>query len=186
MRLPRRFLPPVRPERLIAVVAAIVFAAVEFGGGTAAQANPPKVHAMTKREHTIAAAVLSALNAERKAHHLRPLRANPDLDKSARRHDIAMMKANTLSHQLPGEPVFTRRIRRAGYRWRWAGENIAWNALMTVRGAVMLERLMYREKPPNDEHRLNILSRHFRDVGVDVYLDSRHHKLWLTEDFGHH
>jgi len=188
--LPRRsFLPAVRPERFLAAVAAIAIAAVEFSGAGVAAAHtakPPKVHAITKHERAIASAVLTALNAERHAHHLSPLHANADLEKSARRHDVAMMKANTLSHQLPGEPPFTTRIRRAGYKWHWAGENIAWNALMTTRGAVLLERLMYREKPPNDEHRLNILSTHYRDIGVDVYLDSTHHKLWLTEDFGHH
>jgi uncharacterized protein YkwD len=44
---------------------------------------------------------------------------------------------------------------------------------------------MYNETPPNDGHRLNILNTHYRNVGVDVYFDKVHHKLWLTTDFGH-
>jgi uncharacterized protein YkwD len=49
---------------------------------------------------------------------------------------------------------------------------------------VQLELLMYREKPPNDGHRRNILNHGFRNVGVDIYVDAAHHKLWLTTDFG--
>ena len=94
-----------------------------------------------------------------------------------------MARANQLSHQLPGEADFTRRIDKAGYHWTYAGENIAWNSVMTKRGVVALEKLMYHEQPPNDGHRQNILSRHFRNVGVDVYIDRTHHKVWLTTDF---
>ena len=43
---------------------------------------------------------------------------------------------------------------------------------------------MYNEVPPNDGHRVNILSHTFRQVGIDVYYDARHHKLWFTQDFG--
>jgi uncharacterized protein YkwD len=42
---------------------------------------------------------------------------------------------------------------------------------------------MLGETPPNDGHRRNILSATFAVVGVDVYLDSTHGRLWLTEDF---
>jgi uncharacterized protein YkwD len=44
--------------------------------------------------------------------------------------------------------------------------------------------MMFRERPPNDGHRLNILSRTFRNVGIDVYFDNAHHKMWFTQDFG--
>ena len=38
-------------------------------------------------------------------------------------------------------------------------------------------------RPPNDGHRRNILSSTFTVVGVDIYLDPAHGRLWLTEDF---
>jgi uncharacterized protein YkwD len=95
-----------------------------------------------------------------------------------------MAAYNEMSHQLPGEPDFTTRMSNAGYQWSWAGENIAWNSEMTLPGVTLLQRLMYHEKPPNDAHRLNILSTHYRNIGVDVYLDRAHHKVWLTTDFG--
>jgi uncharacterized protein YkwD len=104
---------------------------------------------------------------------------------SAHRHNMRMEYYDTMSHQLPGEADFGRREINAGYYWNYAGENIAWNSDMTKSGVLLLERLMYNETPPDNGHRLNILSSHFRHVGVDVEMDWTHHKVWLTTDFGH-
>jgi uncharacterized protein YkwD len=95
-----------------------------------------------------------------------------------------MARHNTMSHQLPGEAYFSSRISKAGYNWEYAGENIGWNSSITKRGVLTLEKIMYSEQAPNDGHRLNILDKHYRDVGVDVYVDKKHHKVWLTTDFG--
>lgn len=130
-----------------------------------------------------AASMLTLLNAERRAHRLRALTMNAKLIKSAHGHNLAMARANELSHQLPGERFFANRITRAGYHWRSAGENIGWNSRETSSGLNQLERLMYNEKAPNNGHRLNILNRSFRQVGIDVYFDARHHKMWFTQDF---
>jgi uncharacterized protein YkwD len=136
----------------------------------------------TERDYGLA--VLRVLNAERRAHHLAPLRYNSKLRLAARRHNLAMARTNTMSHQTRGELSFATRIDRAGYHWTYAGENIAWNSSMTKRGVVSLQKVMYQERAPYDGHRQNILSRHFRHVGVDVYIDRAHHKVWLTTDFG--
>jgi uncharacterized protein YkwD len=133
---------------------------------------------------TIANAVLSQLNAERRAHGLPALVMHSRLVASAHAHNLAMAAANTMSHQLPGELNFASRILRAGYDYRTAGENVGWNSLMTQAGALYLETLMYNEVPPNDGHRRNILSTSYRHIGIDIYFDAAHHKLWLTEDFG--
>jgi hypothetical protein len=45
---------------------------------------------------------------------------------------------------------------------------------------------MYNETAPNDPHRLILLSRTYRDVGLNIYMDSVHHKAWLTIDFALH
>jgi len=139
----------------------------------------------TATELAYSRAVMRVLNAERRAHHLAPVRYDARLRLSARRHNLAMARTNVMSHQVRGEANFARRIDQAGYHWTWAGENIAWNSVMTERGVVALEKFMYNEKAPNNGHRLNILSRHYRNYGVDVYLDHAHHKVWLTTDFGH-
>jgi uncharacterized protein YkwD len=133
---------------------------------------------------TYAQAMLRLLNKERAWHHLRPLTMNAKLIHSAHLHDKRMARANEMSHQLPGEAFFATRISRAHYRWIAAGENIGWNSRMSLAGLRELERMMFRERPPNDGHRLNILSRTFRNVGIDVYFDAAHHKMWFTQDFG--
>jgi len=130
--------------------------------------------------------VFDLINAERAAHYLPALHRNAYLNLSAYRHDVTMAKYNTMSHLLPGELSFGGRIINAGYNWRSCGENIAWNSDWTLAGAYYLERLMYNEVAPYNGHRLNILNRYYRDVGVYIYMDGVHHKMWLTVDFGLH
>ena len=148
----------------------------------AADAKAPKLTAASARSY--ARSMLRLLNAERSAHHLRPLTMNTKLITSAHRHNLNMAKRDEMSHQLPGERFFSARISAAHYRWLSAGENIGWNSQMTVTGLRYLEREMYHEKAPNNGHRLNILNRSFRNVGIDVYFDTKHHKMWFTQDFG--
>jgi hypothetical protein len=123
------------------------------------------------------------LNAQRAAHGLPALGASPALVSAARRHNLAMARANVLSHQLPGEPSLGARITQAGVPWRSIAENVGWTTNRTTAGANSLQLAMYNEKPPNDGHRLNILSKSVRFVGIDVLIDARTGKLWLTEDF---
>ena len=161
---------------------AVCTGVVGTGAPAAGAAVPPR----TLAEKQIDLAVFTLINTERLLHGLPLVRRSNQLELSARRHNLTMARFNQMSHQLPREPYFGRRILNAGYRWDYAGENIAWNSVMTKGGALLLQRLMYNERPPADEHRQNILSRNYRNVGVDVYFDRKHHKLWLTTDFGHH
>ena len=132
---------------------------------------------------SIAAAVVAAINSARAQQGLPALTVYAGLQSSAHGHDLAMAAANQLSHQLPGEPDLGTRETNAGVSWTAAGENIGWTSDMTQAGALGLEASMLGETPPNDGHRRNILSATFAVVGVDVYLDSTHGRLWLTEDF---
>jgi uncharacterized protein YkwD len=187
MPRPRVLVLPGPTRRSVALTAAlllVVVGALLCRPGAAAATAQARPHSRTTFERHVARTVLHVLDAERARHGLPALRMNAALCRSARWHDIAMARANRMSHQLPGERPFTARIARAGYRWRTAGENVGWNGLVSRRGAVQLELLMYREKPPNDGHRRNILNHGFRNVGVDIYVDAAHHKLWLTTDFG--
>lgn len=128
--------------------------------------------------------MLYVLNNERRAHGLAPLRMNTRLILSAHRHNMTMAWRDAMSHQLPGEAFFADRISRTGYDWRAAGENIGWNSRQTNWGLQRLQKEMYAEKAPDNGHRLNILSRSFRQVGIDVYFDQTHNKMWFTQDFG--
>lgn len=146
-------------------------------------AHPGTAQAATTAETAAATSVMRMLNAERVANHLPVLGWSPAMVNSARRHNLTMASANLLSHQLPGEAVFSTRISQAGVAWHSAAENIGWTTARTTDGANGLQAAMYNEKAPNDGHRLNILSTSVRFVGIDVLIDTRTGKLWLTEDF---
>jgi uncharacterized protein YkwD len=175
--------PQTRPVRLLGIALALLglLAATLVAPSRADATTVPR---RTATELRIAWVIKRLINTERALHGRSPVRMNADLQLSARRHNLTMARFNTMSHQLPGEPYFATRMTQAGYRWYYAGENIGWNMDMSQSGVVVLEKIMYNEKAPNDGHRLNILDSHYRDVGVDVYFDRQHHKVWLTTDFG--
>jgi uncharacterized protein YkwD len=160
---------------LCSLVAALVTAAPPAGA---------TVPARNTAETKIGYDILRLMNSERAVYHLPALRMNSRLLYSARQHDVTMSRYNTMSHQCPGEAFFATRITRSGYHWSYAGENIGWNSVMSLQGVGALQRTMYNEKAPNNGHRLNILSSRYRDVGIDIYLDRAHHKVWMTQDFG--
>ncbi len=172
-----------RSVRGLVATAFIALMAVLVGllAPAAAQASTP---AVTSTEWSMAVALEKTLNSERAAHHLPALTMRTALLHSARNHNLAMSRANTMSHQLPGEPGLGTRVTSAGYKWHYAGENIGWNSIMTNTGVQQLEKIMYAEVPPNDGHKLNILNTRYTNLGVDVYLDPAHNKVWLTVDFG--
>ena len=129
-------------------------------------------------------AVLAELNTERASHGLRALKMNSKLISAAHTHNLAMAKANKLSHQLSGESALGSRVSAAGYRWSAVAENVAYNSSRSQSGVLAVQKAMYNEKPPNDGHRQNILSKSYVDVGIDVISDSVHGKVWLVTDFG--
>jgi len=128
--------------------------------------------------------VLDELNDERAHHGLSALKLNSKLISSAHTHNLAMAKANTLSHQLGGEAALGSRVSAAGYQWSMVGENIAYNSDRSEGGVLAVQKAMYNEKPPDDGHRKNILNKKFDDVGIDVINDSVHGRVWLVTDFG--
>jgi uncharacterized protein YkwD len=179
-RAPRRRAAAAVTAFVAAVAALLTLPAI------ASATSAPAVPARTRSETSMIKSLAALLNSERKANHLPALKLNSDLMLSARRHDLDMAAKNELSHQLPKEAFFSDRITKAGYKWHWAGENIAYTQKITTAGVEAMEKYMYGEKPPNDGHRQNILSKHYQDVGVDVYVDAKHHTAWMTFDFGHH
>ncbi|HEX2904312.1 MAG TPA: CAP domain-containing protein [Jatrophihabitans sp.] len=130
-----------------------------------------------------AQAVFQAVNQARTAHALAALSWSGNLQLSAHRHNLAMAASDTLSHQVPGEAGLGARETAAGVSWTFAAENIAWTTDRTAAGALAIESQMYAETAPDDAHKRNILSRSVTAVGIDVYLDAAHGRLWLTEDF---
>ncbi|SOD73381.1 uncharacterized protein YkwD [Jatrophihabitans sp. GAS493] len=140
--------------------------------------------AASVRRPDIANAMLKLMNAQRKAHHLAPLKMNTKLISSAYAHDKAMATRNTMSHQVQSEASFAQRIKAVKYNFRAAGENIGWSTNASAKGVLALQTYMYNEKAPANGHRLNILSSTYREVGIDVMVDAHTGKVWFTEDFG--
>jgi uncharacterized protein YkwD len=130
-----------------------------------------------------AQAVFLAVNRGRTAQHLPALLWDARLQQSARAHNRAMANSNTLSHQIDAEPSLGSRESAAGMQWTYAAENIGWTTERSLAGVLDIEARMLTENPPNDAHRRNILSRQAQSLGVDVYYDAVHGRLWLTEDF---
>jgi uncharacterized protein YkwD len=94
-----------------------------------------------------------------------------------------MASSGDFAHQVPGEASLGARISATGYQWTSAGENIAWGSSTSTSFAESLETEMYDEPANEENHRANILSTSYRNVGVDVYTDSTG-KMWITCDFG--
>jgi uncharacterized protein YkwD len=134
------------------------------------------------------AQVLALINQARAAAGLAPYTVTAGLVRSASGHTQVMASGCGLSHQCPGEPPLGTRETDAGVHWTAVGENIGEAGPVSATSAAIaaavvgLTEDMLNEKPPDDGHRLNILSAAFRHVGIAVYLDSSG-TVWMTQDF---
>ena len=132
--------------------------------------------------------VFSLINQERAQNGLPAYTLTTDLTNSATAHNNLMAAGCGLSHQCPGEPPIGTRETDAGVSWTSAGENIgeggpvATTESSEAQMALGLTTSMYNEQPPDDGHRLNILSSSYTEVGIAVTVDSSG-TLWLTQDF---
>src|ERR1700722_13611081 len=132
--------------------------------------------------------VLALINQARAQAGLPAYTISSGLDTSAARHTSVMAGGCGLSHQCPGEPDLGARESAAGVHWTAAGENIgeggpvADTPAAIAQMAVGLTQSMLDEKPPDDGHRLNILSSAFTHAGISVYRDSSG-TVWMTQDF---
>jgi uncharacterized protein YkwD len=132
--------------------------------------------------------VLALINQARAQAGLPAYTVSSGLDTSAARHNAVMEGGCGLSHQCPGEPALGDRETAAGVHWTAAGENIgeggpvASTSSAITQMAVGLTQSMLNEKPPDDGHRLNILSSTFTHIGIAVARDGSG-TVWLTQDF---
>jgi uncharacterized protein YkwD len=138
-------------------------------------------------EQQLAQQLFKQINQDRAANNLPSLAWEPRLEKSAHQHDLVMTKGCGLQHQCPNEPDLATRITQQGVQWQTVGENIGEaNPVLSNDDAsnmvTTLHKDMMGEKPPDDGHRRNLLSKDFHRIGISIYIDSSN-TLWLTEDF---
>jgi uncharacterized protein YkwD len=69
--------------------------------------------------------LFQAINRERAASGLPPLKWDEALATAARQHAEAMAAQRSISHGFPGEPSLPSRAARAGARFSWLSENVA-------------------------------------------------------------
>ncbi|MGZ4732616.1 MAG: CAP domain-containing protein [Terriglobales bacterium] len=69
--------------------------------------------------------LFQAINRERAAHGLPPLKWDDALANAARQHAEVMAAQRSISHGFPGEPSLPSRATRAGARFSWLSENVA-------------------------------------------------------------
>ena len=137
---------------------------------------------------TAAAQVLALINRTRAGAGLPALTITSGLVACAAAHNVRMADGCGLSHQCPGEPPLSARETAAGVVWTACGENVGQGGPVTDNDAaiaemvVSLTQAMINERPPDDGHRLNIISSKFTHVGIAVYRD-RSGTVWLTQDF---
>jgi uncharacterized protein YkwD len=122
--------------------------------------------------------MLARVNRERTGRGLAPLRRHPRLDDAAEAHARDMFERRYYSHDTPEGKSAMDRIQAAGYRARYAGENIA-------RGQYSVEEVMdgWME---SKTHRDHLLSPVFDDVGFGLAFGKNpggHEILWV-QNFG--
>ena len=155
---------------------------------TASSAASPVGSATADQNGTPAAQVLALINQARATAGLPALTLTSGLETTSSAHNLLMADGCGLSHQCPGEPAIGARETAAGIDWTAAGENIGEGGPVSdttaaiASMAVGLTQSMLNEQPPNDGHRLNILSTSFTHIGIAVYRD-RSGTVWLTQDF---
>ncbi len=116
--------------------------------------------------------LLAAINEERVAHDLPPVRIDPSLVRAATLHAEQMVRHGAISHQFSGEPELATRGAEAGAHFSRIAENVAEGpSIIGLHDALM--------RSPG--HRANILDPAVDAIGIAVL--SRRGELYAVEEF---
>ena len=127
----------------------------------------------TQPRADLEADMLELVNRERRAHGLKPLRADPEAAEVARAHSRDMFARGYFSHITPDGADPFERMRRGGLRFRAAGENLAFSRTLPMAHQGLMN---------SPGHRANILQPHFGRVGVGI-VDGGRYGLMVTQSF---
>jgi uncharacterized protein YkwD len=116
--------------------------------------------------------LFNAVNQERKAHGLPPLKLDEALTTAARQHAQRIAEQGTISHQLPGEPSLPSRVKAAGAHFSWLAENVDEGQNATA---------IHQSFMKSPQHRANILDSDMDSAGIGVA--ERNGYLFAVEDF---
>jgi len=156
--------------RTIAI--ALIFASFATGQTKPTAKAPPK-----KDEFKISAfeqEVIDLTNFERKKESLEPLKPQPLLFASARKHSANMAKQDKLDHTLD-EKTMKDRIVAENYKYARIAENIAMGQKTPKQ---VVEAWMKSEG-----HRKNILTPELTEIGIGIEKNAKGQLYW-TQNFG--
>ena len=126
-------------------------------------AAPHDCVAATTAPAAMRAAMLCAINVERASHGLPALGADPRVESAATSHVRDMVRRHYFAHQRRGGPRLMRRLQRAGWRGRGAGEALYYGC--GELGSPLAALRAWLKSPP---HRAILLERGWSAAGVGV------------------
>ncbi len=137
---------------------------------------------MTDVEKQVSLRLFDQINKERSAAGLSAYTLDENMTRAAYKHTVKQFDANTLSHQLPGEPPLADRLTSEGVTWHACGENVGTGGGYTDpwSNVLMVHNLMMAE-PANVGHHAAIISKTYHRIGLSVVI--RGNSVYLTEDF---
>lgn len=147
--------------RVFVVASALLLMAAQAGACTL----PAGVQALR-------GAVLEGVNAERARAGVAPLRVAPALEAAAQGHACTVARHGRLSHRSGLFSSLTSRLRRAGYAFSMANENLA-------AGQTSPEQVI-RSWMASAGHRGNILAAAVRETGIGVAVGADGQLFWVT------
>ena len=136
------------------VVAAVVVGVSPACRGADPQ-QPPALKLSAEEQQ-----VLDLTNQAREKEKLPALRPNPLLFSAARGHSANMARQDVMEHVLDGKKPGDR-VKDAGYRYSWVGENIAVTDGDTTAN-------VFKGWMESKVHREHILSDHFDEIGIGI------------------
>jgi uncharacterized protein YkwD len=126
-----------------------------------------------RRDSRAVTLLLQAMNAQRTASGLRPLRLDQRLCDIAYEHAADMARRSYIGHTTPEGLTPFDRMRARHYRFGYAGENLALDQSV---------RLVFTDFWNSSEHRSNMLGQHYARVGI-ASVDDPPQGVIVVEDF---
>lgn len=102
--------------------------------------------------------IVIMVNDERKAKGLNPVTENKVLDSSAQKKACDMKEKNYWSHTDPSGNPFNFWIKNEGYKYTYAGENLAKD--------IQTDEAVMQAWMNSESHKKNILSDKFNEIGI--------------------
>ena len=143
------------------------------------ESDPPPMATLPPSSTGLAQAAVGLFNRDRAAAGLPPLNESLTLDAIASTR-AQQMVTDGLTHMRPGRTVMavTELLHQNGVTYMWNGENIFWSGGPPFDDAISSADVWWMNSP---EHRDNILSSHFRQVGIGTAIDAG--KMYIAAVF---